>query len=655
MRRLEAEHVKVHSTAFSAVLRWGTPICAALILSALMSPLATRTSEASPQEAIDPGAVPDHLDVPVEVHLSHTVLPAGGSGFVAVIYRVPPKAHIQVNDFFTLALPEGAPATLGQPILPKPVIFLEEPVYPGTTTVFYPIRVASNAPPGSVSLAFLAGYQACLEEPVFVCFAPEERTVSLPLEVGSATTLAEDKGAIFASVLGDGASTDQGGTGDSEGWIDSGPGSDPTVAERLEHALKEGSFLAYLLVFIGGFLTSFTPCVYPMIPITISYIGGSSKTRLGGLLLSLFFVLGIAIMYSGLGLVAAKTGALFGSAMQSTPVLVVVSLVFLAMGASMLGAFDLALPSSLQTKLSGGPRSGVIGAVFMGAVTGIVASPCVGPVLVVLLTWVAKQGSMLQGFTLLFTFACGLGLLFLVIGTFAGALNALPSAGHWMDTVKHVFGVILMAMSIYYVRSLLGPHVTWMLTGLLVLLTGTFVGAFRQVPEEPSQRVLLQKGFGIAMVLCGGFALLIGLAGYAGVAPTSAGSVSAASPVAASEDGATEHPGLDWVFDDEAGRSVAMAEGKPVVMDFYADWCTACKELDHKTWVDETVRAEGDRFVAVKLDFTQKNEWSEAKYKEYEIRGLPTVIFFDSQGKEIERFFGFRGPESVLKSMRAVK
>jgi thioredoxin:protein disulfide reductase len=388
-----------------------------------------------------------------------------------------------------------------------------------------------------------------------------------------------------------------------------------------------------------------------MIPITISYIGGSSKGRVGGFFLSCFFVLGIALTYSILGMVAARTGALFGNAMQSTGVLVTVAFVFLAMGASMLGAFDLALPSSLQSKMSAGPRTGVIGAILMGAVTGIVASPCVGPVLVVLLTWVAQIGSLVKGFTLLFTFACGLGLLFLVIGTFAGALNALPSAGQWMDTVKHVFGVILIAMAIYYVRSLIGPSFTWMAAGLLALLTGTFVGAFRHVPEDPENSLLLRKGFGIAMALCGGFALLAGLAGVAGLSIGAAPS----SSVAASSETLESHPGLEWVMDDVEGHSLAGAENRPVVMDFYADWCTACKELDHKTWVDERVRAEADRFVAVKLDFTKQTPETKQKMESYDIKGLPTVIFFDSSGQEVERFFGFRDADNVLALMQSVR
>ncbi len=605
---------------------------------------------------------PTSVDVPVVTVLSHDALKPGETGHLAVVYAVPPQSHIQLNDFFYVELAEGAPATLGKPIHPATIEFMDEPVFMGETKVFVPITLNKDAPSGPIELEVKAGYQACLEEPVFVCYAPDEKSSTVRLESGANRESSQNK-AIFASLAAakaaggssaHGSGDSDGSGGDGEAWLDQAESSegDTDLAGRLEAALAKGSFLAFVLVFVGGFLTSFTPCVYPMIPITISYIGGSSKSKFGGFVLSLFFVLGIALMYSTLGLIAAMTGGLFGSAMQSTPVLVTVAAVFALMGASMLGAFDLALPSSMQTKLQSGPRTGPIGAVLMGMVTGIVASPCVGPVLVVLLTWVAQNSTPIYGFFLLFTFAVGLGMLFIVIGTFAGALNALPQAGEWMDTVKHVFGVILFGMAIYYLRSIIGPNLTWLLTGLLVLLTGTVYGAFRPVPEDAPIKLLFRKGLGIAMVLCGGFALLLGFAGMSGINFATAGT----GAVAGGGGGAAEaHAGLDWVVnDDEAALAQALSEGKPVVIDFYADWCTACKELDHKTWVDDSVRAEAERFVAIKMDFTEKSDWAQSKYQEYGVSGLPTVIFLDSSGQEQERFFGFRDANSVLSSMRDV-
>ncbi len=421
-------------------------------------------------------------------------------------------------------------------------------------------------------------------------------------------------------------------------------------AGKLQEAFLKRSFLAFFLVFLGGIASSFTPCVYPMIPITISYIGGRSKSRLGGFILSVFFVLGIAVTYSALGVAAASTGALFGSAMQSTPVILVVSAIFFAMGASMLGAFDLVLPTGLQTRMQSGPRAGLIGALFMGMVTGLVASPCVGPIVVVLLAEVARVGSIAYGFLILFTFALGLGMLFLVIGTFAGALSALPQAGGWMDTVKHVFGVILIAMGIFYIRGLIGPVWTWIVTGVFVLLVGTFLGAFRPVGEDPPKSILFRKGFGIVFLLTGAFVLVIGLARWTKV-PLLAGGGAGTTAVASA--GPAE--GLAWIPDDAAGLSRARTEGKPAVIDFYADWCGACRELDEKTWVQPSVRKAGERFVAIKMDMTAKNPTNQAKQSQYHVPGLPTVIFYDSSGHEVNRFFGFKSADEVEKLMAAVK
>lgn len=604
--------------------------------------------------------------VPVRVALSHRALGPGESGFLAVIYDVPPSAHLQIGDFLTATPEEGQPFTLGMPEAPPPQEYEGDPVYQGRAIFRYPMTVASDATPGPRTLRVMVGYQACTEEPIFACYAPEEVMREASFEVSTTGgTLATENAEFFPALVSPSqvSSTQVSSTPVSSTQGGAAGSSAPPAAEapkdlagRLNQALAERSFLAFLFVFLGGVATSFTPCVYPMIPITISYIGGRSRSRLQGFVLSAFFVLGIAIMYSSLGVLAASTGALFGNAMQSTPVLLIVSAVFFAMGASMLGAFDIALPSSLQTKIQGGPRGGVIGAIAMGMVTGLVASPCVGPVLVVLLAWVANVGAIGYGFWLLFTFATGLGLLFLIIGTFAGALNALPGAGAWMDTVKHVFGVILFAMGIYYLRALIGPGWTWVLSGILVVMTGTFLGAFRPIKEDSENGVLFRKGFGLVLLLGGAFVFLVGLARVSGVGlgapPVSAGlSATTSQPAHAAT---AKHPGPDWTLDEDAAWRRASAEGKPVVMDFYADWCVACVELDHKTWVDARIQGEAERFVAIKLDFTKNDAADKARQAHYGVVGLPTVIFFDSEGKEVERFFGFRGPDQVLASMKRV-
>ena len=663
-----------------------------LILAVVSMASVSFASAASNESAAE---LPGELTVPIRAQLSHATLHAGGEATLALVYEIPPNAHIQVNEFLYAQPKDGEPFAMGEARRSATVQFEGEPVHAGRLVSWHRVRLAKDLSPGRHTLKLVAGYQGCFEKPVFACFPPVDVELEVPVEIVPAGAVEQKiNDALFAKVPRDlPSATDVAAAGTASGEVggdataegakergaigsagdDGGGPSDITsaapddesgsgdagsaakgaltlpeqtgLAGRLQHALAKRSFLAFLLVFLGGIATSFTPCVYPMIPITISYIGGRAHHRLHGFLLSLVFVLGIAVMYSALGLVAAVTGSLFGGLMQSTPVLIGVTVIFFAMGASMLGAFDLALPSGLQSKLQGGPRTGFLGAFFMGMVTGIVASPCVGPVLVVLLAGVAAIGSIPLGIALLFTFALGLGLLFLVIGTFAGVLSSLPQVGAWMDTVKHVFGVILLAMGIYFLRGVLGPNLFLLASGAFLVFVGVFAGAFHAVGEAPSRRRMARKAMGLVMLLVGGFLLLAGVGRMMGIGLT-------AAPALTGESTPAGHG--TWLADDAAGLAQAKAAGKPVMLDFWADWCGACKELDHKTWSDPEVRRELERFVAVKLDLTAKNDVNQAKLATYGVPGLPTVIFLDASGREVSRFFGFKPPRDVLGMMRQV-
>ncbi|MBD3335200.1 MAG: protein-disulfide reductase DsbD [Candidatus Eisenbacteria bacterium] len=587
-------------------------------------------------------AAQDAPEIGVEVHLSHAGIPAGGSATAAAVLQIPPNNHVQVNDFLSAKVIEPEGVQLGPLALPPAQQYEGDPVYLGRLVLRAPLTVAESAPPGQTTLKVAVGYQSCSERPAFMCFPPDERVVEVALEVLPAS--AEPIISADAAVSDLGLIEETAGRPDGEVVAEEGD-----LAGRVESALAEGSWLAFLLVFVGGVAMSFTPCVYPMIPITISFVGGRSRGKLNGFVLSLFFVLGIAITYSALGVIAAQTGALFGSAMQSTPVLLLVAAVLMIMGVSMLGAFDIALPSSVQTRMQGGARKGgFIGAILMGMVTGLVASPCVGPVLIVLLAWVAKAGSTLMGFWLLFVFATGLGMLFLVLGTFAGAINALPRSGEWMATVKHVFGVILLGMGLYYLKPIIGDTLFWILLGGFSIFVATFTGAFHRLPEEPAWGMQFRKGLGVLLLVAGVFLLAVGLA-HTGYLPLGGGS--GGEPMAGA---VRTESGPDWHPTDEAALSEARAAGKPVLLDFYADWCAACKELDEETWTDPAVARELQRFVLAKLDFTRSDAALEAKRAEYGVQGLPTVILLDSDQQEVHRFAGFKGPEEVLELLREV-
>ncbi|MBU1984571.1 thioredoxin family protein, partial [bacterium] len=380
------------------------------------------------------------------------------------------------------------------------------------------------------------------------------------------------------------------------------------------------------------------PCVYPVIPITIGYIGGASKGKpLRGLGLSAIFALGIAIVYSSLGLFAAATGSLFG-AVSGSPILnIVVAVVFAVMGFSMLGAFDIALPSALQTSLSGGTsRRGFFGPLLLGMASGLVMAPCVGPVIVALLAWVAKSGNLFYGWALLFTFSFGLALLFLVIGTFAGAIQALPRAGAWMEAVKKSFGWILLAGALYMLRlTIPAPYYTiaW---GVLLIVFSVFAHAFDSLPEGAGAGRRLWKAVALIAFLGGAIAL------FRVFVPTGG-------------TGEAPRAEMEWIVNDEdLALATAVDENKPMIVDFYADWCVVCVELDEKTWIVPEVVSRLDRFVRLKLDFTRETPWAREMKQKYEITGMPTVILFGRSGEEVARFTGFKSAPDFVRLLNQI-
>jgi thiol:disulfide interchange protein DsbD len=406
----------------------------------------------------------------------------------------------------------------------------------------------------------------------------------------------------------------------------------------LSRLLAQGSVLAFAIAFGGGVLTSLTPCVYPLIPITVSIFGArESSSRRHAAALSGLYVLGIAAMYSALGAGAALTGQVFGSAMRSPWVIGAVALLFVAMAASMLGAFEIRLPASLQRRLSTVGGGGHAGAFGMGLVAGVIAAPCTGPVLAAALAFVATKGSVAFGLGIMFAYALGMGLLFFLIGAFS---LHLPKSGAWTETVKGVFGVALLAAAGVFLREAfpaLKPLFLASRSAALAaaaaagagVLLGAVHGSFQGTAGHK-----LAKAIGIALAV-GGIVYGVGSAG------ARAGSAAAS---------------LAWIHQDEAGALArARAEGKPLIIDFWADWCAACKELDQTAWSDPRVQDEARRFVALKIDATEETAAVAAAFEKYRVVGMPTVIFIDSQGREMPaRITGAVPGEEMRRWLSAV-
>ena len=429
------------------------------------------------------------------------------------------------------------------------------------------------------------GYQACSEGENAVCFPPVTREIKTDIQV--------EKGKL-------------------------------TLEQRVAGALDSSVLLALLLIFIGGVLASFTPCVYPVIPLTMAYVGAKSEgNKFKGFIISIALVLGIATTYSVLGIISATTGSAFGSFTQSPVFIVFLGFIFIAMGLSMFGYYDIQLPYTWNTKLQP-KKKGLIGAFLMGMATGVLAAPCVGPIIVVLLTWVAKTGSVLKGFVFLFDFALGMGVLFVLIGTFSGVLASLPKAGNWMIKVKYLFGILFIIAALLFTKPILGKY--FWLFAVLFFLPAIIAMFYHKAVSKKTGLVLL---------------LLI-------TVPL----------IAVNFITVKKESGISSEYATHISQAIKKAkdENKIVVIDFFTDWCAACEELEKYTWSNRKVKEYlNEKAVFLKLNLTPKTKEAEEILKKYNVIGFPTVVFIDGEGKELKRFFGFVKPEKFIKMTEGLK
>lgn len=421
---------------------------------------------------------------------------------------------------------------------------------------------------------------------------------------------------------------------------------DGSETGKFEEILKtHGAFVAVLASFGFGFVASLTPCVYPMVPITVSIFGATeAKSRLRGAALSATFVLGIAALFTPMGVASALSGKLMGSALSNAFVVTGLALLFIALAASMFGAFELALPSGLTNRLSTVGGVGFKGAFVMGLVMGLIAAPCTGPFLTGMVTVIASTKNVALGSAALFSFSLGLGVLFFVAGAFA--VN-LPKGGAWMMGIKWVSGVGLAYMAFSYLRDRFEPvrnlvaHPSYAFGGIAfaLLLVGTVLGTIHVIAERRKSPIAhLSKPMKLASIV----PAVLGAAMFISWIPLPHGD-------------AANAPEITWLTNEEEGRAKALSEGKPVLIDFGAAWCTACKELEHNTFPHPSVRSEAARFIAIHIDATDDEAPDTKRLQDkYKVVGLPTVVLLDKNGNEVSRFNEFVGPEKFLEALKKV-
>jgi thiol:disulfide interchange protein DsbD len=472
------------------------------------------------------------------------------------------------------------------------------------------VKATDNLSPGKYPLIVLVEYQACDNQS---CLAPTLVTDTLLIQIADKKDVVNRiNQEVFDNIE---LNFTQTFTSDNDGSSDD-------ITKVLE---ENGILLGLIFVFIGGLALNLTPCVYPLIPITIGFFGGQSEGSTKRLIMmGILFVLGLAVTYSAIGVVTSLTGALFGALLQNPIIIIAVALILIALSLSMFGVYEFKLPNSIVAK-AGGAKGGMYGAFFMGLTLGIVAAPCIGPFVLGLVTYVAAKQDPLFGFIMFFVLALGLGTPYLFLAIFSGKIKNLPRAGEWMQGVEHIFGLILVGMAIYFLLPLIPKNISGFLLPAYMIIAGVYILFF----EKKAKSV---KGFQIFKTI---FSLLIISIAVYSLIPSDTKSIA-------------------WQPYSE--ESISEISNSGVIIDFYADWCIPCKELDALTFSDPEVIKISEEFETYKADLTESLSPEVEKLREkYKIVGVPTVLILNSKGEEVERITGFVTAEEFLNFISNVE
>ena len=541
------------------------------------------------------------------------------------------KGYYLYRDKFRFAV-DGESVAVGTPVFPKGKEKYDENF--GKVEVFYNsvavrLPVERNAS-GELPLKLNVSSQGCAD--AGVCYPPQTQTVAVTLPDPATTPTARSPVAAMEATAGPSVNVDESG--------------------KIAGILRDAGFWATLaFFFVAGLGLALTPCVLPMIPILSGIIAGqghrNSHTR--GFALSLAYVLGMAVTYAAAGIAAGLTGTLLSAALQNAWVLGAFALVFVVLSFSMFGFYELQLPTALQSKLSeeSGHLQGGRGiAVFaMGALSALIVGPCVAAPLAGALLYIGQTGDAVLGGTALFVMALGMGAPLIAVGTAGGSL--LPKTGPWMEGVKKGFGVLLLATAVWLLTPVVPPVVPMLAWAALLIVPAIYLHALDPLPQHAKGWQRFWKGIGIVMLLTGA-ALLIGAL---------AGSRDPLQPLAGLRTQAVAGEVRKLSF--EPVRSVAELEARlaavdrPVMLDFYADWCVSCKEMERYTFADPAVREKLAGFTLLKADVTANSPDDKALLARFGLFGPPGIVFFTPGGKEVQglRVVGFQEAASFLRTL----
>ncbi len=570
---------------------------------------------------------------PDEAFLVAAAMPDAQS--VRVAYTLTPDTYLY-RDKLAYAVKSPADVKVARVDLPAGEV-KDDPAF-GRTEVYhrdFAVSVTlSRALAAGEQLMLEAGWQGC-NEAVGVCYPPSKREFSLASSGGAAVASAAPASA--------------------DAPVEPAVESDTS---RIERVLKGGSFWPVILTFFGlGLLLALTPCVFPMIPILSGIIAGQKKdlTKMSGFLLSLAYVLGMALTYAIAGVAAALSGTLLSNALQNPVALSIGAAIFVLLALSMFGFFEIQLPSFIQSKFSDASNKmkggNFVGVFVLGALSAVILGPCVAPPLAAALAFIAQTGNTTLGGVALFVLALGMGVPLLLVGLSAGAL--LPKAGGWMNAVKYFFGVMMLAIAIYLISPVIPAWVSMLLWALLLIGSAIYLHALDPLPAHATGWMRLWKGLGVVLLI-GGLAILLGML---------AGSRNLLQPLDVFKGGtggvaiAAEQKGLAFekvkdVAELDARLAAAKADGKAVMLDFYADWCVSCKEMEAFTFSDPKVQARLANVVLLKADVTTNTEADKALLKRFRLFGPPGLIFWTSAGVQSGyKVIGFEKADKFLASI----
>ncbi|MDO8437252.1 MAG: protein-disulfide reductase DsbD [Nitrosomonadaceae bacterium] len=515
-------------------------------------------------------------------------------------------------------------------------------------------RVAS----ATNQLTLAATYQGC-NEPIGVCYAPISKVIELTLPAARAVV-----GAVAEAVSNDATAARPDATAELFQSPARSPGIE-TESNRIDQMFESGSFWLILTGFFGiGLLLSFTPCVFPMFPILSGIIAnrGQHITKTHGFILALAYVMGMALTYAAAGVAAGLSGAMLSATLQNAWVLGTFALVFIVLAFSMFGFYELQLPGFLQSKLSeeaGHLKGGHLTSVFgMGALSALIVGPCVAAPLAGALLYISQTRDVVLGGSALFVMALGMGVPLLLLGASAGAL--LPKAGPWMESVKRFFGVLLLGVAIWLISPVIPAVVHMLLWAVLLIVSAIYLHAVDPLPPAASGLRKFLKGLGLIALLTG-VAMLIGVlsGGRDILQPLSKLNISSAGAVEAGKVNTSEARHLPFQRVKsiaELDQHILQSRDKYVMVDFYADWCISCKEMERFTFTDARVQSRLKDVVLLQVDVTAGTPDDMALLKRFKLFGPPGILFIDQQGREIPgvRLIGYQNAESFLAVLNAL-